>query len=112
MLLFAPPSQGATDVTTQTISVHTTWDAAGSPYRLLGDVTMTGGKWLTVGPNVAVEIASGHALIADGGFIVIQDSTVTSGALVVTDTSASVVQFKGDVTLRDVAWSATGLGQF
>ena len=47
-----------TDVT-GTIAVNTTWNLAGSPYIVIGDITVNNGVTLTVDPNVIVKFNSG-----------------------------------------------------
>ena len=100
------------DVPTQTISQDTTWDAEGSPYRVLGDVTVIGGKRLTIGPDATVVISATHAITADGAVVEVFDSTITSGTLAVTNSSSSAVEFNGNVALCDVAWRDPGAGRF
>ena len=93
-LLPGLPIRAATDVSTQTISADTTWGATGSPYRLLGSVTVTGGKKLTLGPDAVVEILGDHAITADGATVAIEKSAIAGGTLAVSDKSSSFVEHR------------------
>ncbi len=105
-------SEAATDIPEQTIAVNTSWLAEGSPYRVLGDVTVTGGKTLTIGPGVTVEILDDHSILADVATVEIENSTITGGMLAVSDNSSSNIQFVGDTTLFEVTWNDPGAGRF
>ena len=54
-----------TDVT-GTIAVNTTWNLAGSPYIVIGDITVNNGVTLTVDPNVIVKFNSGRRMTVLG----------------------------------------------
>ncbi|MCB2219847.1 MAG: right-handed parallel beta-helix repeat-containing protein [Bacteroidetes bacterium] len=55
----------STDVT-GTIAVNTTWNLAGSPYVVTGNVTVDPGVTLTVDPNVIVKFNDGRSLFVYG----------------------------------------------
>jgi adhesin HecA-like repeat protein len=55
---------------------------------------------------------NGNRLAAEGGQVVISDSTLSNGTLVVSDNPASLVRFSGDVTLNSVTWDDPGQGEF
>ena len=54
-----------TDVT-GTIAANTTWNLAGSPYIVIGDITVNNGVTLTVDPNVIVKFNSGRRMTVLG----------------------------------------------
>lgn len=111
-LFYVRHAEAATDVPTQSIAANTAWVVEGSPYRVLGDVTVTGGKRLTIEPGVTVDIVGDYTITADVAKVEIEGSTVTGGRLAVSDSSSSTIHFFGDVTLNDVAWDDPGAGQF
>ncbi len=49
-----------------TISTNTTWNLAGSPYIVTGDITVDNGVTLTVDPNVEVKFNSGRRMTVLG----------------------------------------------
>jgi hypothetical protein len=49
-----------------TISANTTWNLAGSPYIVTGDITVNNGITLTVDPNVQVKFNSGRRMTVLG----------------------------------------------
>jgi len=63
--LAAPPARAATPVSGP-ISVDTTWGVAGSPYLVVGDVTVEDGVTLTIDPGVLVQLDPGRSLIVQG----------------------------------------------
>ncbi len=75
----------ATDVT-GTIAANTTWNLAGSPYIVTGDITVNNGVTLTVDPNVQVKFNSGRRMTVLG----------TLNANTATFTSNQGVQAPGD----------------
>ena len=59
------------------------------------------------------DVANGSgAILAEGGVVRFTDTEVTGGTLGVTDHSASLVRFSGDVTCTDVPWEDAGAGEF
>lgn len=75
MLAMAAPALAQTDVTAN-IDTNTTWDLAGSPYILQGDIYVTSGSILTIDPGVVVEFDSGAKLKTDAGCSIVADGTV------------------------------------
>ena len=59
------PTAKATDVT-GTIAANTTWNLAGSPYIVIGDITVNNGITLTVDPNVIVKFNTGRRMTVLG----------------------------------------------
>lgn len=58
-----------------TISTDTTWDLAGSPYIIIGDVTVMNGITLTIDPGVQVKFDGYHSIFVDGTLIAIGTDT-------------------------------------
>src|SRR5688572_3521363 len=48
------------------IAGNTTWDLAGSPYNVVGDVTIGSGASLAIQPGVAVRFATGTGIALSG----------------------------------------------
>jgi len=65
--------------------VSGTWDAAGSPYRIEGDITIPAGQSLTIDPGVEVSFQSWYSLTVNG--MLIADGTATSPILFTATTS-------------------------
>jgi len=59
--------------TIYTGNVFGTWDAAGSPYRIEGDITIPAGQTLIIEPGVEVSFQSWYSLTVNG--IIIADGT-------------------------------------
>lgn len=91
-LLLLPLAGSATDVS-GTLGVDTRWTLAGSPYRLLGDVTVAPSKTLTIEPGVVVEAAANDGLHAGRATDLVE--LVVSGALVADGSAASPIVFRG-----------------
>jgi len=68
------------------IIINTTWDIAGSPYTVIGDVTVDAGITLTIDPNVVVEFNNSRNLNTYG----------TINATSATFTSSNAVPAVGD----------------
>jgi MYXO-CTERM domain-containing protein len=92
MTLVPAASQAATDVIGN-LNTNARWTLAGSPYRLLGDVTVGTAATLTIEPGVVVEAASTDGL--GSGTDVARVELIIRGALVVEGTSSAPVAFRG-----------------
>ena len=78
-------STSATNVS-GTIAVNTTWNLAGSPYIITGDITVNNGVTLTVQSSVIVQFNSGRVLFVNG----------VLNATSATFTSSAVTPARGD----------------
>ncbi len=54
---FAGNASGGVAINGATMTISSAWTAAGSPYVVLGDVTLESGATLTIGPGVTVQFA-------------------------------------------------------
>ena len=67
--LVASAAPGATLVCGP-INTNTTWNVAGSPYKLTCDVAVLSGAVLTIDPGVTVEFNPGTTLVVQDGRLV------------------------------------------
>jgi len=65
-------AHGQTDVT-ENISTNTTWDLAGSPYRVHGAIGVTSSSTLTIDPGVTVKFHEDATLWTYGGCSIVAD---------------------------------------
>lgn len=93
-LAAAPATALATDVQGN-INVDTRWNTTGSPYRLLGDTTVSAQATLTIDPGVIVEAAATDSM--GSGANAAKVELVIRGALVANGTAASPIVFHGAV---------------
>lgn len=105
LLLAAPLTARATDVQGN-LNVDTRWDLAGSPYRLIGDVTVRPQATLTIEPGVVVEAANSDSL--GSGTSAAKVELIVQGALQANGTAASPVIFRGSSAAND-AWYGISL---
>lgn len=92
------------------ISVNTTWDLAGSPYIVVGNVLLSHGFTLTINPGVVVKFNTDKALQIDGELIAIGTSqnriTLTSNQAVPTAGDWAKIHFAD--TCIDAAFNISG----
>jgi hypothetical protein len=90
-------------------------DGPEADWLLQGDVTNSGDITALQG-QLRVSDASttntAGTIAADGGTVLITNSTVSGGRLSVSDNASSFVQFTNDVTLSGVTWEDAGAGEF
>lgn len=81
-----------------------------------GPLSMAGDYTAPIDSVIRMESAAvtmnSHAMVADGGLVVVQNSTLHDGILRATDNPASLVRFQGEITLNDVTWDDPGTGEF
>lgn len=70
LLLALLPLAGRSEATAVSGSVEGTWDLAGSPYYVVGDVTVAAGRTLAIDAGVAVRFAPSTGVKVDGTLIV------------------------------------------
>ncbi len=104
LLLAAPLTARATDVQGN-LNVDTRWDLAGSPYRLLGDVTVRPQATLTIEPGVIVEAANADGL--GSGTSATKVELIVQGSLQANGTAASPVIFRGSSAASDAWYGVT-----
>jgi hypothetical protein len=68
------PRWALTDVS-GAITGNTTWDLTGSPYNVIGDITVGNGASLRIEPGVAVRFGSGFGIAASGTGRLVADGT-------------------------------------
>jgi parallel beta-helix repeat protein len=73
-IVLNPPNSQATPVSGP-ISSDTTWNIAGSPYVVMGDVTVLPGVTLTIDPGVEVKFNGFYTLFIDGTLIAMGSET-------------------------------------
>jgi PKD repeat protein len=92
LMALVPAVASATDVIGN-LNADTNWTLAGSPYRLLGDVTVGPGATLTIEPGVIVEAAATDGL--GSGADVNRVEFIVRGALVANGTAATPIVIRG-----------------
>ncbi len=88
LLVLFPLTSFAADVQ-GTLPSNTTWTVAGSPWRLVGDVTVPAGVTLTIEPNAQVVFASGDTM--GSGASTSKSELIVHGALHAQGTSSTPV---------------------
>jgi hypothetical protein len=94
--LITMPLRAATSVS-GTLSSHTTWTLAGSPYQVTGNVVVPADVVLTVEAGVRVEFTGAHsivvagAIVAEGAFSSVDFVSTTAG----TSSGATMLSFQG-----------------
>ena len=100
LLLLAAPA-AATTVPGGSIGT-TTWDVAGSPWIVQGDVTVLSGATLTIEPGVQVRFASSDA--SGSGLDNSRVELIVDGTLLVNGTAGSPVQMVADSGTASNTW--------
>jgi hypothetical protein len=90
-ILFFPSTALAAGPTYVSGEASTTWDVAGSPYVVTGEVAVPIGGVLTIEAGVTVSFEAGHAMWVNGALF-----AVGTPEGIITFTSANAVPAKGD----------------
>ena len=96
----AAPAAASTTITGGNV-VNQTWNAAGSPYIVQGDVTVPAGAFLTIEAGTAIQLANGD--MQGSGTDTARVELIVKGTLTIDGTAQAPVTFGGQTATKG-AW--------